>query len=550
MKNTTILIVLVFLIVLQSADAWAGPYAPAAGEPGSTAVAVDSGDFLAWAVDWTDYQPGLSVDEQWQTPERALGPGGGAANDVVSLGRGGRITMIFDPPIKNGLGWDFAVFENSPNNTFLELAYVEVSSDGLNFIRFANDSATVQPVDGYGAVDPTNITGLAGKYRLGYGTPFDLQELATRTEVLNGTVNLGSVSHVRILDIVGDGTFLDSSGDPIYDPYPTHVSAGFDLNGIGVRHQASGGVAPDQPVLVSPQDLSIGVALSMSLNTGAFADDDIENGDFHYGSRWQIGLDANFSTPVLDVTSPLYLTTLPLFRNLLEPLTIYYWRVQHLDSENTASAWSETFSFTTGVDDADNDLNGIPDDQEIDDPGLDLNGDAVPDINQIGDSYKVVSTPDSQAIALETDPLEAEIDTLEWIDPEDSPEIEGQDNPAAFFLGLVRFRLLTATPGATVTLTIHLSEQAPDGYNWLKFDPARGWYTYSTPADFSADRTSVTLTFEDGGQGDADGLVNGVIVDPGGIGTFEAPEEPIVAPSSGDAGLGSAGGCFIRVLVD
>jgi hypothetical protein len=189
---------------------------------------MDEPSLADWATDWEAYQPGDDVYESFQTPELALGQAVGSSFDVVSLGRGGQITMIFDPPIQNGAGWDFAVFENSFSDTFLELAYVEASSNGVNFFRFDNDSLTPSPVSGFGAVDPTNVDGFAGKYRQGYGTPFDLDDLG-----------LGTASHIRIIDVVGDGTNLDTSGDVIYDPYPTTGSAGFDLEAIGVSNGAA-----------------------------------------------------------------------------------------------------------------------------------------------------------------------------------------------------------------------------------------------------------------------------------------------------------------------
>ena len=55
---------------------------------------------------------------------------------VVSLGDGGSITLTFAHPLSDGTGPDLAVFENAFNDTFLELAFVEVSSDGANFVRF------------------------------------------------------------------------------------------------------------------------------------------------------------------------------------------------------------------------------------------------------------------------------------------------------------------------------------------------------------------------------------------------------------------------------
>lgn len=191
---------------------------------------MDDPGFLAWAAGWENYVVGSEVDPGWQTPEKALGKAIGTSFDIVSLGRGGEITLTFAAPITDGEGWDFAVFENGFSDTMLELAYVEVSSNGIDFFRFANDSLTSSPVGGFGSLDPTNIEGFAGKYRQGCGTPFDLAELAGISPLLD----VANVGYVRLVDIVGDGTYVDASGDVIYDPYPTIGSAGFDLDAVGV----------------------------------------------------------------------------------------------------------------------------------------------------------------------------------------------------------------------------------------------------------------------------------------------------------------------------
>ena len=218
--------------------AWAGPYAPEAGEDGSQAIHMDDAAFISWAAGVDDYKPGGNVDETWQTPLKSLGKAEGNSFDVVSLGDGGMITLIFDPPIENGEGWDFAVFENTFSDTFLELAHVEVSSNGENYVRFDNVSLTSDPVTGFGNTDPTDVDGLAGKYRHGYGTPFDLDALSDKTAVISGTVDLSAITHVRLIDIVGDGSYFDSQGNSIYDPYPTYGSAGFDLDAVGVSNGA------------------------------------------------------------------------------------------------------------------------------------------------------------------------------------------------------------------------------------------------------------------------------------------------------------------------
>lgn len=155
---------------------------------------------------------------------------------VVSLGDGGTATVTFASPIADIPGPDFAVFENSFNTIFLELAHVEVSSDGVNFFRFPSISLTqtTTQIAGYGTLDGTNIYNLAGKARGGFGTPFDLAQLRKHHPLLD----INRVTHVRVVDVVGSlaaaHRSLDSLGNPINDPYPTdHEFGGFDLDAVG-----------------------------------------------------------------------------------------------------------------------------------------------------------------------------------------------------------------------------------------------------------------------------------------------------------------------------
>jgi hypothetical protein len=244
-------------MALPAYEAPTFPYAPAAGEAGSTAVAYDDREITGWAtgVSWLQY--GEDVAEEWRQPEGALGPVDPGAADVLVLGRGGSVVLEFHPAIVDGKGPDFAVFENSFSSTFLELAYVEVSSDGEHFVRFPNYSQTLSPVPGFGQLDPTLVHGFAGKYKSGFGTPFDLSELmAAHAALLDGyaafspefsgailanfpLLDLQSIRYVRLVDIPGDGAFDDCEGFAIYDPYPTIISAGFDLDGVGVLNQGA-----------------------------------------------------------------------------------------------------------------------------------------------------------------------------------------------------------------------------------------------------------------------------------------------------------------------
>lgn len=226
-------------------------YAPAAGMPGSTAMYKDSSAFKAWAT-------GCTLQRAWQDiadttlgyvtvgdETSAIGKAG--TNGIVSLGDGGVATLTFAEPIYNGQGADFAVFENGfttgPGLAFLEFGFVEVSSDGVNFVRFPAIShiqdTTQMAMEG---IDCSLVHNLAGKYVNGYGTPFDLEELANEPNL-----DINRITHVRIIDVVGsiDPAYAtyDSEGHKVNDPYPTPFpSSGFDLDAVGAINVLSTGV--------------------------------------------------------------------------------------------------------------------------------------------------------------------------------------------------------------------------------------------------------------------------------------------------------------------
>ena len=201
-------------------------------------ISIDDEEITHWADAVNTYEPGERVESAFQEVNRALGKASGLALDVVSLGSGGRIELTFDPPIADGEGPDFAVFENGFSAGFLELAYVEVSSNGTDFVRFPNIYLGQQPLGPFSEIEGQIMSGLAGQYPAGFGVGFDLRILAWSPETQDGRLDLHQVSHVRLVDIVGDGQHLDSFGHPIYDPYPTTDSAGFDLDAIGVLNSA------------------------------------------------------------------------------------------------------------------------------------------------------------------------------------------------------------------------------------------------------------------------------------------------------------------------
>ena len=235
------------------------------GMPGSDAISADQLG-LKWGVS-CQVMPGLlSIANQngekvgIDDVNNAIGF---ADQNVISLGDGGVATMIFAQPITDGQGSDFAVFENSFEDYFLELAFIEVSSDGVHFVRFPATSLTsfakqIGPFDRI--PDVRKLNNLAGKYRGGFGTPFDLFELKD-----SAGIDIQSITHIRVIDVIGsiDPRFAsyDSDGNIINDPWPTPFpTCGFDLDAIAVineKEQSKGKieVAPN-PVHASADGLA------------------------------------------------------------------------------------------------------------------------------------------------------------------------------------------------------------------------------------------------------------------------------------------------------
>lgn len=171
-------------------------------------------------------------------PADALGAATGVS--VFSLGDGGFLTAQLSTGIWDGPGDDLVVFENSFWNLeglFAEFAQVEVSSNGTDFARFPNATYQTAPVPSFGSIDPCLYDGFAGDKVALEGTGFDLAELAGDPLVGAGLLDLADVRYVRVVDVIGDGSTLDSGGLPIYDPYPTiYDTGGFDVDAIGALH--------------------------------------------------------------------------------------------------------------------------------------------------------------------------------------------------------------------------------------------------------------------------------------------------------------------------
>lgn len=231
--------------MLISGAALGQSFAPNPGQVGSTAIYKDSNVFVSWADNVSVTRGLKKIDDpnageaSYGLSAYALGKADGDGLTVVSLGDRGEALLYFHKAIKNENGPDFAVFENGFQDDYLELAFVEVSNDGINFYRFPSYSETPSAIQSSNAsyTDTRYIHNLAGKYKQGYGTPFDLSDLDSINDL-----DLQQIHYIKIIDVVGniDPNYAsyDSQGRIINDPWPTNFeSGGFDLDAVGVIHQ-------------------------------------------------------------------------------------------------------------------------------------------------------------------------------------------------------------------------------------------------------------------------------------------------------------------------
>jgi hypothetical protein len=89
--------------------------------------------------------------------------------------------------------------------------------------------------------------------------------------------------------------------------------------------------------------------------------------------------------------------------------------------------------------------------------------------------------------------------------------------------------------GATAEVKVYYSEDISGAPGYYVYDTINGWQDYTQYTTFNPDGRSVTVELKDGGQGDSDGVANGVIVDPGGV----------LGADSSVLDSGAGGGCFI-----
>ena len=299
---------------------------------------------------------------------------------------------------------------------------------------------------------------------------------------------------------------------------------------------------PLEPTVLAPYNGAEDVSLVPELCAGGFFH---PNGDVHARTHWQISISPDdFSEGLLafQANTTTHLTSLVVPRLVLDEEYTYYWRVRFGDSAGQWSDWSEVSSFTTPFswDDV-YPRNGIPDVQDVDDT-IDMDNNNIPDIDQY--DIMCVNTVDGNGRIAVKVKGDVSITALESYSLD---ELVGPGNrPDELFLGAIGFKLVVPQPGDSVEVDVLLSEPAPDDATWYKFDCVNGWdvHRLMVVSMFSDNRKRVRLLLEDGGYGDADGVRNGIIVDPGGVGLSYS--SAVSHSGRQGSGGGGGGGCFVK----
>jgi hypothetical protein len=241
MVKFPLIILLAFMANMTFAQQ--GPYSPQAGTQGSNAIHKDSNIIRFWATS-CNFHPGyrqIDLPDSGFVSSGSLNYTTGKADAplTVSFGDSGSAVLTFSGNIFDGPGYDFVVFENGfgfGEEAFLELAFVEVSSNGVDFFRFPAKSEldTNSQLESFAYTDASYYHNLAGKFIANYGVPFDLSEIS-ETALLDKS----AISHIRLVDVIGtinpEFASRDSDGNMINDPWPTNFAqGGFDLDAVGV----------------------------------------------------------------------------------------------------------------------------------------------------------------------------------------------------------------------------------------------------------------------------------------------------------------------------
>lgn len=422
-------------------------------------------------------------------------------------------------------------------------------------------------------------TDVAGTYAVRYNVTDTSGNIAE--EVVRTVTVVANDNEAPVITLVGDNPLRIQVGNTFNDPGATatddidddvfitayiNVAGYVDTNRAGTYYLAynvsdtAGNAAaevvrvvdvyesqgqpgqPSRPVPMSPANGNFGVESPYELTVGTPSDPDANS----WTVVWQIATDQNFADLVLNRWNNSWTLEVPHYV-IQDGAGEYFWRVAFVNQDGVQSEWSDTYSFTTvNVSPRDTDSNGTPDNLEVRDPEIDLDGDGTIDIAQ--DDMFVVHTVTGTVMGAKGSP-NTTILSITSFDPESLSE----NGMAEMSEGIISLRIEADYTGATAEVTVWFDEPAPGNARMYYYDTVTGeWYEYgSDDYTFSDDRGSVVVRITDGGPYDADGLANAIVImKPSAYGTPKEGGGGGETPSGGesDDDDDDDSNCFVSTL--
>lgn len=311
---------------------------------------------------------------------------------------------------------------------------------------------------------------------------------------------------------------------------------------------------PEQPGLTSVANGEGGVSLTPLLSASEF--DDPNPDDYHARTEWRIFLASDIQQIILDrICDKDHLSEIRVPHLVLVPLTEYSVQVRFFDDHGMPSPWSQPVIFTTAPDESDLNNNSIPDSQETI-AALDMNGDAISDSEQESVVKSLVTYNEQHmvSVSVELNDPTVQIQAAASIDP---ATLTSSDGKALYTgdktpYGLMGYRIKVDQPGEIIIAKLNLSDPLDPGKTqWIRHDVVDGISNCDASTDIDDSGLLVSRYLVDGGDEDADGVANGVIVDLSGPRDADAIVDSGLAIISNDSPAapgGNNGGCFIRSL--
>lgn len=390
-------------------------------------------------------------------------------------------------------------------------------------------------VEGHITFVDTSKTRISGTLAMGgkpvANTEVTLYSPLTRTTYSAVTDDKGHFQ-VIVSNSAASADLKLSINSPAYGKFDGTVSAAGGKIEAGFTN-----TAPEKPVLIAKADKPTG--LTPTFETEGFYD--ANNG--HGQTQWQIvdrrrlekhnlhladimKRDGTIGEAALKYlayqsTNSHSLTQLTVPRYTLDADAGYYIRSRFFDNcaaGPMASPWSDFAAFrTAAAPEGTTRVNGVlmPEGLALSKAEMEIfHGDVV-GIRGAGDAMDMgITQPENAKIGFVSSQSIADLG-------EESRKAIPENVELPY--GVVGFNLNLDAPDATddvVDVTIQFDTPIPDDMTWWKYNESETtWIDYSEHATFASNRLSVRLDLKDGGFGDFDGIKNGRIVDPGGVGT-------------------------------